>query len=151
MLPSHRQESPSPSERGGHDIQLHSQPGVAHPPPKASNLTLEALLFCLLKKKKNIFNLPLPIMKVAQNLLALLAIASVPAIVAAPVPADENQLAERADYGKYGSYGSYPVPKGGYGSYGSYPEPAGGYGKYGKYGTYGSYKRAIDFVKRIWS
>ena len=132
-------------------------------------------------------------MKGIQNLAALLAIASIPAAIAAPVPAD--QLVERdaeaeAEPG-YGSYGSYKAPEGGYGKYGNYgkygsygsykrdaepveiavkrdaePEPAdyGKYGNYGKYGSYGSYapppggyasygayKRAIDFVKRLWS
>src|SRR5579862_3684632 len=129
-------------------------------------------------------------MRAVQTLLALLAVASVPAVMAAPVP---DQLVERnaeaeAEPG-YGNYGSYPAPKGGYGTYGTYPAPKGGYGKYGNYGsykreaepaekrdaepdygdygkygdygsyappaggyaTYGSYKRAIDFVKRLWS
>jgi hypothetical protein len=84
-------------------------------------------------------------MKAAQNLLALLAIASVSAVVAAPVP---DQLVERnaEPEADYGNYGSYPAPKGGYGSYGSYPAPKGGYGKYG---NYGSYKREVEVtVKR---
>jgi hypothetical protein len=99
-------------------------------------------------------------MKATQNLLVLLAFASVHATVAAPMPVDGNQPIKRdaepeakPDYGSYGSYGTYPSTSSGsasgYGSYGSYPEPAGGYGTYASYGTY---KRFIgNLIKRIWS
>jgi len=104
-------------------------------------------------------------MKAAQSLLALLAVASVPAVIAAPVPISGNQVAERDAEAKaepdYGSYGSYAPPPGGYGTYpepdggypapqGGYPAPQGGYpapdsnpGNYGDYpapaGGYGKY------------
>jgi hypothetical protein len=93
-------------------------------------------------------------MKGVQNLIALLAIASIPAVAAAPVPADQlvGRDAEpkaEPDYGKYGNYGDYAPPAGGYGKYSTYgsykreaePQPAdyGKYGKYGKYGNYGDY------------
>ncbi|KAI9774157.1 MAG: hypothetical protein M1840_005250 [Geoglossum simile] len=160
---------------GGHDIQLHS------PHPEATNHPSGLDILSSYSTPKQILNLPPLIMKAAQNLLALLAIASVPAVVAAPVP---DQLVERdaepeAEPG-YGNYGSYPEPKGGYGTYGKYGdygsykrEPAavvmkrdaepdyGEYGKYGDYGSYappvggyasyGAYKRAVDFIKRLWS
>ncbi|KAI9775596.1 MAG: hypothetical protein M1839_000997 [Geoglossum umbratile] len=70
-------------------------------------------------------------MKATLSLLALLAMASVPAVIAAPVPIGGNQLAERDANAEaepdYGSYGSYAPPPGGYGTYNDYPEPDGGF------------------------
>ena len=101
-------------------------------------------------------------MKLTTNLLAFIALASVPFALAAPI-AEDKRAAEPGygnygsypppvgGYGKYGGYGSYkrvekekraaepepePAPKPGYGNYGSYPPPPGGYGKYGGYGSY---------------
>jgi len=103
----------------------------------------------------------------ARNFLALLALGSVTAVVAAPI-ADDALVAREpepeakpgygnyGDYGKYGEYGTYKT----YGKYSrnlevaaepvkkreAEPEPEpeakpgyGNYGNYGKYGNYGSY------------
>ncbi len=82
-------------------------------------------------------------MKLAPNLLAILALSSIHAVFAAPAALDSVAVIEREaspeaqGYGDYGNYGKY-------GSYGSYEAPA-----YGTYGTYGAYKRAFAMVKRF--
>ncbi|KAF7505677.1 hypothetical protein GJ744_000526 [Endocarpon pusillum] len=78
-------------------------------------------------------------MVLSPKLLAFLALLSISAVVASPVPADGAvEKRKAADYGNYGNYGAY-------GKYGAYPPPSPTpTGGYGKYGTYGSYARAAE-------
>jgi hypothetical protein len=90
-------------------------------------------------------------MMLTPKVLAMLALASISAVLAAPIAGDGLVEREAADYGKYGNYGKYGDAVGiksmerlltyRPGSYGAYPPPPTGYGKYG---SYGAYARAVE-------